>query len=507
MIGFFIYFAVVVCGASVLAIEILGTRIIGPFYGVSLYLWSALIGVTLAALSLGYAVGGRWADRGPKLERLCVLIGLSGLWIVTIPWLRHPVLAATEPVGLRAAVLVTATVLFFPPLALLGMVSPYAVRLKASNLEVVGRTVGNLYAISTIASVVAAIGTGFFLIPNMGVSQLTFMIGVMLVITALLGFAVSRKGLGAVVLVLIAPVIGFAALLAAPDQKADPGNGLLAIEHSAYAELRVVDRDGLRYMLIDGGTHTITDMETMESAFPYVDVLDIAKGFYKKPGTMLLIGLGGGSVVKQFVRDGWSVDVVEIDPVVTRIANQYFGLKPSEADIYHMDGRQFLIAHPRTYDLIVVDAFGSSSIPFHLVTTEAFGLIRSRLAPGGIVAMNIESVGWRDIIVRSLAATLSDQFSQVRALPIAEPPNQLGNLVLLAADRELELDVEPPVPTSRFSADYNRAHAWDNRFEPDIAGVPILTDENNPVDIWAERINLVARKNLHEYFGSRGVSW
>jgi hypothetical protein len=121
--------------------------------------------------------------------------------------------------------------------------------------------------------------------------------------------------------------------------------------------------------------------------------------------------------------------------------------------------------------------------------------------------LNVESVGWRDILVRSLAATLSDRFENVRALPIAEPPNQLGNLILLAGDRELELEVEPPVPTYRFSADYNRAHAWDNRFEPEMDGVPVLTDEKNPVDIWAERINLVARKDLHEYFGSRGLSW
>lgn len=96
MINFYVYLAVVVCGASVLAIELLGTRIIAPFYGAGLYLWSALISVTLAALSVGYAIGGRWADREPKLSRFSLIIGIAGLWVMFIPWLRMPVLAVSE---------------------------------------------------------------------------------------------------------------------------------------------------------------------------------------------------------------------------------------------------------------------------------------------------------------------------------------------------------------------------------------------------------------------------
>jgi spermidine synthase len=189
------------------------------------------------------------------------------------------------------------------------------------------------------------------------------------------------------------------------------------------------------------------------------------------------------------------------------MARTHFGLRPDEAEIYEMDARQFLITHDKTYDLIVMDAFGSSSIPFHLVTAEAFGLIRSRLAPGGILAMNIQAVGWHDVIVRSLAATANQQFEHVTMLPIAEPPDQLGNLVLLASGRALDLKEEPPVPRDRFSPEYDRAHAWDNRFKVDVADAPVLTDELNPIDVWAERVNLVARKQLHDLFKERGISW
>lgn len=507
MTNYFIYLAVIVSGASVLAIEILGTRIIGPFYGVSLYLWSALISVTLAALSIGYAIGGRMADRGTKLNTFCTIIGLAGLWIALIPWVRHFVLTVAEPIGLRAAVLIAATILFLPPLTLLGMVSPYAIRLKASSLDVVGRTAGNLYALSTLASVFAAVGTGFFLIPNMGVSRLTFLVGVLLMITSVIGLFIGRKPVKRLILFIAASLLGGLAVVAGPSEQSNSEVGLLAVKQSAYAEIRVVDQDGSRYMLIDGGTHTIVDAVTMESYFPYVDVLDIAKGFYDQPGSMLLVGLGGGSVAKRFFRDGWNVEAVEIDPVVTEVAVEYFGFDSSKIRVHHKDGREFLIEQEGLYDIIIMDAFGSSSIPFHLVTKESFGLIRSRLKPGGILAMNIEAVGWHDKLVHSLFATMKRQFQFVQVLPIAEPPNQIGNLILLASNRELTLAEDPPVPKGRFTRDYNRAHAWDNRFEVDTTGVQVLTDDLNPVDIWAERINLVARQNLHKFFTTKGIDW
>jgi spermidine synthase len=498
---------VIVVGASVLSMEILGTRIIAPFYGSGLYLWSALISVTLAALSAGYAIGGRWADRGLTLRRFCAVIGLAGLWIAAIPWLRLPVLAAAEKAGLRTAVMITATVLFFPPLALLGMISPCAIRLRAASLDVVGRTAGDLYAVSTVAGVVAAVTTGFFLIPNVGVYRLVFLIGLLLVATALLGLAIEHRRRAALAAVLILTTAGVLVSRAAPARTADPARGVIAVEQSAYGEIRVVDFEETRHLIIDGGLHTIVDSRTWQSYLPNVNVVEIAKGFFPEPGAMLLLGLGGGSIAKSFHRDGWQVDAVEIDPAVTRVARTYFGLDPAEAEVYEMDARRFLISRDRTYDVIVMDAFGSSSIPFHLVTAEAFGLIRSHLAPGGVLAMNFKAAGWDDVIVRSLAATAKRQFAHVIVLPIAEPPGQLGNVVLLASSRELDLEEEPAVPRDRFSPEYDRAHAWDNRFEVDVTGIRVLTDDINPIDVWSERVNLAARKELHALFAERGVVW
>jgi hypothetical protein len=159
----------------------------------------------------------------------------------------------------------------------------------------------------------------------------------------------------------------------------------------------------------------------------------------------------------------------------------------------------------KQYDLVLLDAFGSSSIPFHLVTREAFGLIKQHMKPGAILAMNIEARTWHDILVHSLAATLHQHFTHVLALPIAEPPNTLGNLILLASDRPLAFDDTRlgdlfellPFPY-RHEVGVQQHHAWNSRFEPEIAGMPVLTDDKNPVDVWAEAINWQSRQLMHK---------
>lgn len=507
MLTAYIYTAVIIGGAAVLALELLGTRVLAPFYGASLYLWSALIAVTLAALSVGYALGGRWADRGPRLGRFAILFGLAGLWTLLIPLLRDPVLLLTEPFGLRVAVLVTAALLFFPPLALLGMVSPYAIRLKAAQLEEVGRTAGYLYSVSTAASVAAALAIGFFLIPNLGVTRLVAATGLLLLATALWGSMLARRLRSAPLAAAVLLLAGGWAIAAVPAETADPDAGLLAIEQSAYGELRVLQDGPERFLLIDGGAHTGVDTTLWESLFEYVNVMDIPRGYFDRPKRMLLVGLGGGSVAKNYARNGWTVDVVEIDPAVTRLARRYFALRDDEARVFHEDGRQYLRRGGEAYDIIILDAFGSGSIPFHLITSESFARARECLSPEGVLAVNLQSIGWHDTIVTTIAATARRQFANVLVLPIAEPPNQLGNIVLLAADRSLELPEEPPRPQDRFSPEYHRAHAWDNRFVPRTEGVPVITDDRNPIDLWTERVNLRSRQELHDYFRARGATW
>ncbi len=218
--------------------------------------------------------------------------------------------------------------------------------------------------------------------------------------------------------------------------------------------------------------------------------MGLARCIAEGPGRMLLIGAGGGSVVKDFAAEGWGVDAVEIDPVVVEMAREHFGLADSEARVFVMDGRQFLISHDERYDLIAMDAFGSSSIPFHLVTQEVFGLIASRLKPGGLLAINLESNGWDGPVVKAVAATLKPHFGEVLALPAEPSRKDLGNVVLFASNSPLELRPDPEgKPNGRFDCEGLLLEPRrESRLEPEIrsrhggrAGIDRRSEPGRPV--------------------------
>ncbi|UJO99502.1 MAG: fused MFS/spermidine synthase, partial [Nitrosomonas sp.] len=160
-----LYCTVFLTGAAVMVIELLGTRLIAPFYGASLYVWTSVISVTLIALALGYFVGGRWADRARKTG-LALIIALAGLLTLLIPWLTAPVLLATDAMGLRMGVFISTLVLFSPSLIMLGMIGPFAVKLATSSLDGVGAGTGSIYAVSTVGSVIGTLFLGFYLFPQ-----------------------------------------------------------------------------------------------------------------------------------------------------------------------------------------------------------------------------------------------------------------------------------------------------------------------------------------------------
>ncbi len=509
-----LYVLVSISGAAVLALEILGTRLLGPFFGVSLYLWSALITVTLASLAAGYALGGRWADRRPLLSRLGALFAAAGLWVLIIPWIKHPLLQLIGGMGLRSAVLVSAVVLFAVPLTLLGMITPYALRLKATSVDHVGRDAGNLYAASTIASVVAALATGFWLLPSLGVLRLTLFVGVVLLVGSALAFwGVRRTGSenrrvassAALLFFLMAAAAGYGVVRAEV-----PPRSLLFKCDSPYSEVRVLQHEDGRYLLLDGGVHTVEGFGQGESHHRYVPVFESLEYLFDEPGRMLLLGLGGGVVAVDYHLAGWEVDAVEIDPMVVDVARRFFDLKPAQARVHLGDARRFLLETPKRWDLILVDAFGSSSIPFHLVTEEFFALVREHLLPNGVLAMNVEARQWYDPVVASIGKTLRQDFPVVWALPTQEPRNVLGNVVLVAGvDPALHFDEERlPRPIDVLYDDYEHwrviqmNHGWDNRFDPAaLARAEVLTDDRNRIELWSDAVNRQARVQLRETFG------
>ena len=180
-----LYLTVTITGAAVMILELLGTRIIGPFYGVSLYVWSSLIAVTLIALALGYFFGGLIADRFPAV-RLAHIILSSAVTTVTIPFLTGPILHATDSLGLRAGAFASALLLFTLPLTALAMVGPYVIKRATRDLSGVGTAAGSVYAISTVGSVAGTLLLGFFLLPMFGTRAIIFSLSLSLALLAIL---------------------------------------------------------------------------------------------------------------------------------------------------------------------------------------------------------------------------------------------------------------------------------------------------------------------------------
>ncbi len=180
-----LYITVFIAGASVMVIELLGTRLIAPFYGANLYVWSSLIAVAMIALASGYFIGGKWSNRAQQTG-LLLIIALAAVLTLIIPWLTHPVLLATDSLGLRGGTFASALILFSPSLSILGMVSPFAIKLATVRLEGVGSSAGTLYAISTVGSVVGTLLLGFFLFPLIGSREILIGLGIILSILALL---------------------------------------------------------------------------------------------------------------------------------------------------------------------------------------------------------------------------------------------------------------------------------------------------------------------------------
>jgi spermidine synthase len=295
---------------------------------------------------------------------------------------------------------------------------------------------------------------------------------------------------------------------------------LIERREGVSADYRVIVREEGRYLLGDGTIQTVASTETGDplhraaAALGILDLLrdDTAASPEGRGNSLLVIGLRGGTLAKRFAREGWRVRAVEADPLAIRISEDRFGFDRTEVPVAATDPRVFARRGSGRFAAVVVDAFGHSAIPFHLVTREFFTALAARLLPGGVLALAVETQGWNDPLVAALAATLRTRFPTVLALPTGEPPTALGSMVLLASDRPLTLpDERLPDPT-HFHANPERHwsvvqmnHAWFNRFEP--AAGAVLTDDRSPSDLWSARIQHAARIEVHEFLGSRGKSW
>jgi spermidine synthase len=476
---FLLYATVVVSGGAVMILELLGTRIIGPFYGVSLYVWSSLIAVTLISLALGYFVGGYAADRFEGF-RLAHVIALAAAATVVIPFLSGPVLGASDPLGIRAGGFVSALVLFTLPLTLLAMVGPFVIKLATRDLLGVGTAAGTVYAVSTLGSVAATLLLGFYLLPRFGTRSIVFSLSlVLLVLAAALAWA-DRKGragagtaLAGGLAVLL--VLGLAGAGYAKARPAAPGFKVLEEAESTYGWVRVVDdeKHGYRMLLSDASVLSAMELARGRPLLGYQALIGLVPLFRPDARDALLIGLGGGHVATDLKSKGLATDTIEIDPAVADMAQRYFRFRPT-GDFIVGDARYEIKRLHRKYDLIVHDCFTGGSEPTHMLSREMLGDLRGMLTERGVLALNYVgfSEGEGADAVASVYATLQSLFPHIRVFFTDKA--EFTDFIFVASREPLELDPASGDARVRLLLDHERG-------KPAGRGI-VITDDYNPME-------------------------
>lgn len=475
-------FVVFICGAMVMVLELIGSRIMAPYVGTSLVVWTGLIGTVLGCLSLGYYLGGHLADKKPTLQQLGLIILGAALLIGSMVLYKEEFLSilARTFTDIRWQTLIGAIILFGAPSVLLGMVSPYAVRLKLQTLTSTGTTVGTLYALSTIGSIVGTFAAGFFLIMWLGSTNILLLISAILILTSLLLFWPGWKVLTALAAFLTttvasnyhqATVLATAGYITTDTQYSK----VLIYEHT-QANKRI------REMILDDSRNSAMYLENDELVYTYTKYYRLADHFVPTINRGLVIGGAGYSYPKDFLthHPDTLLDVVEIDPTLTDLAKKYFRLpNDPRLTIFHEDGRTYLNRTTQKYDAIYGDAYHNSlTVPYQLTTKEALGRMYGALEDDGVLILNLISAfeGTGSSFLQAEYATAKSIFPHVYLFQIQDiAPTSLQNVILIAIKSDEEPLWESDNPELR---DYLASR---KEYSP-AADTPILTDDYAPVD-------------------------
>jgi spermidine synthase len=480
-----------VVGMASLGTEIAAARLLAPYFGASTIIWANTIATVLVALSAGYAIGGRLADRRGDLKGLCAIVLLASVLLAIVPFVADPFLRLSVSalgslsvggfLGSLAAVLVLVAV----PVMLLGTVAPYANRLAVSSVTDTGTVTGRLYAISTAGSLVGTFLAALALIPLIGTHR-TF------IVFALALALVAVAGIGSLRLVVV-PIV-LAGLLAVPPAAigADVAGGrVIYSTETTYQYARVVQfKSGVRWLQLNEGVaiHSLYRPGSFLTGGYWDDFLVLPMaGESGVPGRIAILGDAAGTVARAYGHyfPSARVDAVELDDALSSIGKRYFALRGPRLHLYTADARPWLAASSARYDSIFLDAYRQPYIPFYLLTKEFFRSARDHLKPGGSLIVNVGHLPGSDALEKVVSATLHSVFPFIMRDP-------------LSATNSLVIASQAPLSGARILAGYGLIApdlqgidaAVAGRLGPALRGGPVYTDDRAPVE-WLTDLSLL----------------
>ncbi len=478
-------------GAVVMGLEIITSRILTPVFGSTIYTWGSLIGVILSGLSVGYLLGGKVADGHPNFEKISGIVFSVGLFIIGIPFFASPVVDFTIAVlpSTQYSPLVATFLLLMLPSVLLGFVSPYVVKLGTHTLQRVGNISGNLYSIATIGSILGTFVTVFVLIPNLAVNQIIFGLGVVLIAGSLIGLKKSPKIIAVIIVAIL--VVPWSSL----STNTITHNGVLIYEQeTSFSHLDITQFGSNISMYLDGMRHSSMNLnDPLDLVIDYTEYFHLGMMFNPSAENILFVGGGGFTGPKNFLTlyPDTKVDVIEIDPDVIEAAKTYFNLEEdSRLTVFNDDARKHLSTFDKKYDLIVLDAYATNYVPYHLMTDEFFEILEERLSPEGVVVSNfIGSIeGENSQLFRAIYKTMKQTFPVLYIFPTENSPTNVQNIMIVSSNNPYEFDRITLLELAKNSpADYlvdelsNQEHFYQGTI--DTFDVPFLTDQYNPSEV------------------------
>ena len=482
--------AVFVCGAAVMVFELVGSRVLAPYAGTSLHVWTNLLGVILASLSVGYWAGGAIADRRPDARLLSALIFAAAACVGLTALFRDRLLPFLQVrvEGPGALSLIASLALFAPANVFLGTVPPFAARLRIRDAATSGSAVGALYALSALGSIAGTFLAGFVLIPSLGSGRLLFATSAALGLLSLAFRGGATAGARAGLLLIFLAMGGRSTDVARKGLLLDidtPYNRVWVCEGSDESTGRPI-----RSLSTDPyGQESAIYLDGDDLVFDYHTFFRLAEHFVPGFRRVLLVGGAAYAYPSHFLRryPDARIDVIEIDPALTEISRRHFNLRDNpRLAVRHTDGRSYLNRGGEGYDLILIDAFKDANcIPFELTTVEAARRMRDRLSAGGAVLVNIigSVEGENGRFTRAEYATYRRVFPRVDLFPVDDPGDgrAVQNIILaaLASGRW-------PSPESA-DAELNRflGHRGGRGVAADV---PVLTDDRAPVEYYLRRV-------------------
>ncbi len=369
-------------GATVMAAELCGARLLAPVFGGSLYVWASVMGITLLALALGYFFGGYLSVKPKEQQRLFIILNGAVFFVLLMPVSSCYLIPFLSYLPFFVAVVLSTLLLLFLPVFFLGASSPLFIFIQTDKLEESGRISGTVYAVSTAGGILATFLCGFYLIPEIGLKACLTVFGLLLFIVNYLVFKVIKTS-HLVFLVGILFLNYFTMMHKSPNIYESEG----IMGRMELRDIITEEGDSIRLLKLNTIIQTEMNKKTHKSVSEYLKVLDCVVPASKEPAKALILGLGGGVTANLFSKKNYASDCVEFDERILNAAKDYFYL-PSDINLIHADARFFINSNSKKYDLVLVDLFKAEEQPAHVITKESLEKLKTCLSDSALLLIN-----------------------------------------------------------------------------------------------------------------------